>query len=149
MLHPFRAASAAAAFALCVSSLSAQVQVRWFDAFDGPTHSDDRAAGLAVDASGNVYTVAVAGDFTSSPQSQLLKYAQDGALLWSRDILPGPEAVGALALDPADVLPPSIPATESTAQAVPGGAALVRRSGAVARRAPVVDGRTARAADRD
>lgn len=100
MLQPFRAAAALAAFVLPVCSLSAQVQVRWFDAFDGPAHGNENAAGLAVDLSGNVYVVA--RETGLSQQAKLLKYAPDGALLWTRDIVDGPEAVTALALDPAD-----------------------------------------------
>lgn len=100
MTHRLRSLAAlTAAFPLLALAAPAQVQVRWFQTFDGPDHANDVAAAVAVDASGAVY-VAVNDTNGSTFEPRLFKYDASGALAWSRLLVAGPGSVSAVALDP-------------------------------------------------
>jgi len=75
----------------------------WARRFDGPAGGDDRPAGVAVDAAGDVYVAGTASVLSSfGDDLVLIKYDAAGTELWTELIdggVGGPDRAAALALD--------------------------------------------------
>ncbi|MFI5211659.1 MAG: SBBP repeat-containing protein [Ignavibacteria bacterium] len=59
-------------------------EIIWAVTFNGTASLDDEGNGICVDQSGNIYVVGASQNVVSSCDITLLKYDQEGTLLWSR-----------------------------------------------------------------
>jgi hypothetical protein len=63
---------------------SSSGQQLWVARYDGPSHLDDGAAGVAVDASGNVFVTGTSNSSATGSDYLTVKYDASGAQQWTR-----------------------------------------------------------------
>ena len=74
--------------------------IAWVKSYDGPAHSSDRASGIAVDGSGNVYVTGYSWGIETYGDYATIKYDPDGDTLWVRRYEVGvPDSATAIAVD--------------------------------------------------